>query len=489
LSIELKNPAHSNVHDFWLTTCAYDTHHAGPTSALLNTPWNYFSPDKVLVCTLWRDHIATVLDSGQPRRFIMLGGEMGAWKGLGKKHGREAEANFTRAIADRHRRIVGFEAEPYDIGDQRRVRHFYMDRAHELVPVFGITGDDLITRLDLKAALEDITPELKTAVRPGTVFELQPLRGPLSGSGTPILPEAPAAQENQINDDESELSHGITMQYARLALPALVAHVLLQQDDVLPTLTYGDLAEMIGWFDKNGKPHARGIGKVLHRIMDLIDTVRSAWQEQLPFLTTVVVAAIGENKGLPEAGIESRWPGYQALNRPDKQARVLAEYVRIMQFGARWGAVLTQLGLTAAEPLTNRSGAGGESDAHRALKQYVLNHPAEFGAQSCEFSQAEYALRSGDSIDVFFCSPQQWIGVEVKSLVSDRMIEDYQRGIYQVVKYRAVLEAQAGVDHPHKPPSIRVLLVLEGRLPTIYRDLARHLGVDVCENVGVKKVP
>jgi hypothetical protein len=481
----LKNPKHVNVHDFWLQTCKYDTHHAGSTSALLNTPWNRFTPDNVLVCTLWCDRIANVLDGAETRRFITLGGELGAWKGLAKKHGREAEANFTSAIADRHRRIVGFEAEPYDIGEQRRVRHFYINRAYELVPVFGITGDDLISRLNLKAALNEVSPELKTAIRPGIVFELKPLRGPLSRSSEPVMSEAQGALENQNNDDDPDFAPSITMQYARSALPALVMHVRRQHDDVLPTLTYGDLAEIIGWFDKNGKPHARGIGKVLFRVMDLIDSVSSTWQEHLPFLTTVVVAAIGENRGLPESGVEARWPGYQALSRPDKQAKVLAEYSRIMQFGAHWDTVLAQLGLTAAGPHTNGRGAGGESDAHRALKEYVLSHPAEFGAQLCDFSQAEYALRSGDSIDVFFRSPQQWIGVEVKSVVSDRMIEDYQRGIYQVVKYRAVLQAQAGVDHPHRPPSIRVLLVLEGRLPPIYRELAQRLSVDVRENVGL----
>ena len=413
---------------------------------------------------------------------------MGAWKGLGKKHGREAEANFTSAIANRRGRIVGYEAEPYDTGNQRRVRHFYMDRAYELVPVFGITGDDLITRLDLKTALENINPELKTAVRPGIVFELRPLRGPLAGSATQGFPEVPKEQEKQSDDDEPEMEPAVTMRFALLALPALVKHVRRQHDDVLPTLTYGDLAEMIGWFNKNGKPHARGIGKVLHHVMNLIDSVGSAWEEQLPFLTTVVVAAAaGENQGLPESGIESRWPGYQSLNRAEKQARVLAEYTRILYFGARWEQVLTELSLTSGEPRRNING-GGESDAHRALKEYVLNHPIEFGAQSCQFAQAEYALRSGDSIDVFFRSPQLWIGVEVKSIVSDRMIEDYERGIYQVIKYRAVLQAQAGVDHPHRPPTIRVLLALEGRLPVAYRAIAQRLGVEVREEVGVRIV-
>lgn len=483
----LKDPSLSNVHDFWLATCGYDTHHRGPNYAQLDTPWNLFAPGDVLVCTLWRDQIATVTDGELARRFISLSGKMGTWAGPAIQHGRAAEENFATAISKKCR-IVGFEAEPYEVGDSRRVRHFYMDSAHELVPVFGITGDTLIARLDLKAALEKIDPELKTAIRPGIVFELKPLRGPLSSPNARPTPEPPYVQDSKCTDDEPESAPGITMQYAKLALPALVAHVRRQHDDVLPTLTYGDLAELIGWLDKNGKPHARGIGRVLYNVMDLIDSVAMAWHEQLPFLTTVVVAATGENRGLPEVGIESRWLGYQALNRPEKQAKVLTEYSRVLAFGHRWEQVLTQLGLAVPESIRNARGGGGESNAHRVLKEYVLNHPVEFGAQFGGFAQTEYALLSGDSIDVFFRSPQLWIGVEVKSLVSDRMIEDYQRGIYQVIKYRAVLQAQAGIEHPHRPPAVRVLLALEGRLPPIYRELAQRFSVDVREDVGLRNV-
>jgi hypothetical protein len=68
--------------------------------------------------------------------------------------------------------------------------------------------------------------------------------------------------------------------------------------------------------------------------------------------------------------------------------------------------------------------------------------------------------------------------------VSDRVPEDYQRGIYQVVKYRALLEAQARVDHPADPPNVRVFLVLESRLPAKYKALADTLEVQYLEQVG-----
>ena len=97
--------------------------------------------------------------------------------------------------------------------------------------------------------------------------------------------------------------------------------------------------------------------------------------------------------------------------------------------------------------------------------------------------QCRYALRSADELDVMFISDRTWLGVEVKSRVSDWNIADYERGIYQVVKYRAVLEAQARIDSPGAMPEIHVVLVLERELPTTYRALAAQLGVTIIERV------
>ena len=83
---------------------------------------------------------------------------------------------------------------------------------------------------------------------------------------------------------------------------------------------------------------------------------------------------------------------------------------------------------------------GGESEAHKALKRYVCEHPEIVGAASGWDAQEEFALRSADELDVMFRSDRSWIGVEVKSRVSDGNPSDYERGSYQVVKYRAVRE-------------------------------------------------
>ncbi|WP_371879984.1 hypothetical protein [Caballeronia sp. S22] len=71
----------------------------------------------------------------------------------------------------------------------------------------------------------------------------------------------------------------------------------------------------------------------------------------------------------------------------------------------------------------------------------------------------------------------------MKSRVSNRNSEDYERGLYQVVKYGAVLAAQARIDFPMHPPEVRVMLVLESELPEEYRTLATALGVSYIEGV------
>ena len=93
-------------------------------------------------------------------------------------------------------------------------------------------------------------------------------------------------------------------------------------------------------------------------------------------------------------------------------------------------------------------------------------------------------MRSGDAVDVFFASPSHWLGVEVKSSVSDGLPCDYERGIYQIVKYREVLKAQAQADGITSLASIDAVLVLESHMPEAYRGVAKMLGVRFIENMG-----
>lgn len=178
------------------------------------------------------------------------------------------------------------------------------------------------------------------------------------------------------------------------------------------------------------------------------------------------------------------------MSRDEKQAKLAVEFQRVLSYGSRWNEVLRLAGMPMIEPpfgsdgKSNRGGwGGGESEAHLALKHYVRDHPELVGARADWDAWVEYPLRSSDELDVMFMSERVWIGVEVKSRTSDGNLADYERGIYQVVKYRAVLEAQALADFPDAQPEIRVVLLLERELPDEYRALATQLRVMVIEGV------
>jgi hypothetical protein len=253
-------------------------------------------------------------------------------------------------------------------------------------------------------------------------------------------------------------------------------------------LTYEDLAGMVQRLNKHDMPAARGMGDVLGTAMEMIEA--AVPDIDVPYLTTIVVLKTGEHAGLPDVGVRARWPGYSTMTDDEKFAKVENEYVRILRFGTRWNEVLVAMGMDPIVLLegeeaskAGRGWGGGESDEHKALKAYVMAHPELFGADANYECFAEYPLRSGDSIDVFFKSSDVWIGVEVKSIVSEVNDLDYQRGLYQVVKYEAVLRAQAKADLAGTPPTIKVFLALQARLPNHHRDTARLLGIAVREMI------
>jgi hypothetical protein len=205
------------------------------------------------------------------------------------------------------------------------------------------------------------------------------------------------------------------------------------------------------------------------------------------------VDSSGKDAGLPGTGVAHWWPGYQHFSRAEKEAKVIVAHQEVLAFGSRWSDVLKLLGFppvavgeVSDDPdARSRSGgwAGGESAAHKALKEHVLKNPRLVGADAAWQAWAEYPLLSGDQIDVFFKGEHEWVGVEVKSSTSEGNFEDYRRGLFQAIKYKAVLCAQARMVRPENPPTVRVYLVLEGKLPFELRETMRTLEVAVMMDV------
>lgn len=493
----------TSCHQFWLQTCGLDTHDRGSQYARQDTPWNSFTADKRnLVCTLWPDLIVTIIDpeTDRARRFVKLGGRKKKWLGLAVAHGKQARANIEAAYSDPAIRIFGYEAEPSQQGleeGRRIIRHFHVDRVHRLRPVIGLRGDDLNQRLQIDHAFHQQTEDEDLDFNvPAWIFELEEASMDRPNLADEI--DVNRLNDNEEEDDESADDEGDEVvgktsrqEYAKRALLALVDHVREQQDGVLVPLTYVQLAALISRYNKHGVPWARGLGTVLGQVTALVSDASAGIAETPPFLTTIVVRASGKDAGLPGIGIEGSWSGYIQMSRAEKQDRVRLEYDRILAYGSRWEDILRLADLIpTVDPVNpptpeapHRGWGGGESKAHSDLKNFVLHHPHLFGAETASFAQAEYALRSGDVIDVMFKSEEIWIGVEVKSRTSDAAPGDYERGIYQVVKYKAVLQAQASVDYPERVPSIQVWLALESKLPDEYRTIINNLRVQLQEGL------
>jgi hypothetical protein len=121
-----------------------------------------------------------------------------------------------------------------------------------------------------------------------------------------------------------------------------------------------------------------------------------------------------------------------------------------------------------------RFGGFPESEEHKALKQYVLDHPATLKLRLKEpHGNLERRLLSGDEVDVEFVDGSRRIAVEVKSIKSGW--HDLQRGIYQCIKYHAVMVAQSGFAA--EDADCEAILVSELPLPNDLKALAKRLGV------------
>lgn len=177
--------------------------------------------------------------------------------------------------------------------------------------------------------------------------------------------------------------------------------------------------------------------------------------------------------------------GYLRPDRTGMRALVLSNMVRLenasFQVTDKGRALLvpdrhSDPRTTALQPGAEKDGlafaGGGEGENHRALRLWVLkNAQALLPELNNIEAQTEYVLPSADRIDVLVAGPNMRVALEVKSVDSNDA--DLARGIYQCVKYRAVLAAVT-LDAEIK---VRAMLITERPLPRQLTDEARRLDV------------
>ena len=113
-----------------------------------------------------------------------------------------------------------------------------------------------------------------------------------------------------------------------------------------------------------------------------------------------------------------------------------------------------------------------------ALKQLISESPHSVGAEGMT-PEVEASLYSGDAVDVLFRGRRRVRAIEVKGEQS--ATNDLMRGLFQCVKYQAVLDAQAKIEGVRM--DVEAVLALGGRLPDDVRAIANTLGIQVVDQL------
>lgn len=267
--------------------------------------------------------------------------------------------------------------------------------------------------------------------------------------------------------------------WAREVLKFLILHIQKFQGGN-KHIYYGVLAEAIGYPQPYaGSGFANRIGYTLGAMGHLIEDIVIDGCNP-PYINSLVVA---KSSNLPGDGIKEFYFDYPFLTTEKKRDFISSEVQRIFDFGNRWEKLLYELKIKPRDEegivtssLYNPYGSEG-SPAHRALRNYIFEHPEFFGITPL-YKYREYPLKSGDAIDVLFEMSDEMLGIEVKSGRSG--MDDYERGIFQCVKYQAVLEAENKIQSNAK--TVRIFLVLEDSLPKKLIRMRDKLGIIVVEN-------
>ena len=260
---------------------------------------------------------------------------------------------------------------------------------------------------------------------------------------------------------------------ARTILPILVRQAMARQK-----ISYKNLGEEIGVYFPLALTYPLGC------IRKTFEKLSKQWKEDIPHIQGLVV---NHNTGLPGEGII-----FLVGRKPtpkEKEAIVEAVLGKVFNY-PKWLEVLEALGLPPAPPLdphadeppTDHQSGTAESEAHQRLKAYVAKDPTSVGlGKSLAPGETEVVLPSGDKVDVLFQSKKSHIAVEVKSCISNEA--DLRRGLFQCVKYRAILRARRSLEGGSYEAD--ALLALAGSLPKALIPVRNTLGVTVIENIRV----
>jgi hypothetical protein len=268
---------------------------------------------------------------------------------------------------------------------------------------------------------------------------------------------------------ESIFGDKLYQQRARMAFP-----ILVRQAEAKVPVTYEGLAEELAM------PNPRNLNFVLGSVGRTIQDIAKQSGQKIPPLTALVVQ---KNSGMPGTGLAPFMDTatFNNLLAQDKR-EALKTIFREIYFYPDWQKLLAQLGLEPSKPIIGQSPklfGSGESEAHLALKHFLAQNPKLLGIKGNPKVSLEHVLRSGDRLDLLFVTAKEVVAVEVKAGTAPA--SEIERGIFQVVKYQALLEATALFSEEKR--SIRVILALGGAFPMSLIAIRNTLNVECLENL------
>lgn len=258
--------------------------------------------------------------------------------------------------------------------------------------------------------------------------------------------------------------------------------ILVRQAKAGSPISYSHLAEEVGL------ANPRNLGKSLGVIGRALQEISEQWGERIPPINCLV---LNKNTRLPGEGIGWFLSNKEAFKNSPKQIQkqIVDGQLADIYVYQKWDDIFQVLELKPKnadfarlfERVNQRYGFGaGESDEHKDFKNWVFNNPSVLKLEkSIKPIKTEYRLYSQDEIDVVFGSKNQVVGVEVKSKISDE--SDIQRGLFQCIKYLALIEAEQKVKQSNI--GCRVILALEGQFPKSLIPVRNILGIDVMDNL------
>lgn len=265
-----------------------------------------------------------------------------------------------------------------------------------------------------------------------------------------------------------------TRRNVRMMFPVMIHWAKTGQNDH----TYGELINCIGMV------RFSGIGHALYSVQSVLDALSKDSGVPIPTLNSLCKNA---KTHLPSEGFEFVSPKYNDLDDNGKRIFVKGLDEEAISF-QHWNWVLQELGLEEYQPISEkdlqaikqpRFSTGGEGAEHKALKEYILQHPESLGYKDVVFSETEHILPSGDRLDVYFkLADETNVCIEVKPSKSPE--DEINRGIFQCVKYEAVMEALRTIECANY--DIEVRLVTTGTFSSLNKKLAEELFVDYVDD-------